>query len=433
MLVKRTDVLIEPNPNRVLLMPFDLKYEQRISRTTNQVFYLYDEQRISRITNYVFNLYNQEVNEEVEKIYSEFNDRHRNFIEECLIRCEEIIRLIGFKKNLSENHKILVGSYFLKEFSVESAALFNPSIVLHPDQSNLKNGECKFILSLRATGEGHISSIVFRSGILDSNSNVVFEKPSKYITAPSKVSINKMNYELNYDPSIDISERIIFPLTPDESNGIEDARFVKFSGSGNDTYFATYSAYDGKNIVSKLLQTNEFTQFQIKTLNGSESKNKGMALFPRKINGRYAMLSRQDGESNFIMYSDDLYNWNSKEILTIPEHSWELVQMGNCGAPIETDEGWLVLTHGVGPLRKYSINAILLDLNAPTKIIGRLKQPILEANENEREGYVPNVVYSCGGIIHNDQLVLPYAVSDYLTSFAFVNLKELLQKLIKSK
>jgi len=262
---------------------------------------------------------------------------------------------------------------------------------------------------------------------------VVFEKPSKYITAPSKVAINKMNYELNYDPSIDISERIIFPLTPDESNGIEDARFVKFSGSGNDTYFATYSAYDGKNIVSKLLQTDEFTQFQIKTLNGSESKNKGMALFPRKINGRYAMLSRQDGESNFIMYSDDLYNWNSKEILTIPEHSWELVQMGNCGAPIETDEGWLVLTHGVGPLRKYSINAILLDLNAPTKIIGRLKQPILEANENEREGYVPNVVYSCGGIIHNDQLVLPYAVSDYLTSFAFVDLKELLQKLIKSK
>jgi len=212
MLVKRTDVLIEPNPNRVLLMPFDLKYEQRISRTTNQVFYLYDEQRISRITNYVFNLYNQEVNEEVEKIYSEFNDRHRNFIEECLIRCEEIIRLIGFKKNLSENHKILVGSYFLKEFSVESAALFNPSIVLHPDQSN----------SLRATGEGHISSIVFRSGILDSNGNVVFEKPSKYITAPSKVAINKMNYELNYDPSIDISERIIFPLTPDESNGIAD-------------------------------------------------------------------------------------------------------------------------------------------------------------------------------------------------------------------
>ena len=241
-----------------------------------------------------------------------------------------------------------------------------------------------------------------------------------------------MNYELNYDFEVDISERIIFPLTPDEFNGIEDARFVKFSDLDNDTYFATYTAYNGKNIVSKLLQTNEFTQFQIKTFNGSKSTNKGMALFPRKINGKYAMLSRQDGESNFIMYSDDLYNWNSKKILTIPEHSWELVQMGNCGSPIETDEGWLVITHGVGPIRKYSIGAILLDLNDPTKMIGRLKQPILDPNEMEREGYVPNVVYSCGGIIHNDQLVLPYAISDYLTSFAIVNLKELLQELKKS-
>jgi len=311
--------------------------------------------------------------------------------------------------------------------------LFNPSIVLHPDQSKLKNGECRFILSLRATGEGHISSIVFRSCILDSDCNVIFEDSSKYITAPTKVFINKMNYELSYDSEIDISERIIFPLTPDESNGIEDARFVKFSGFDNDTYFATYTAYDGKNFVSKLLRTNEFTQFQVKTLIGSKSKNKGMALFPRKINGKYAMLSRQDGECNFIMYSDDLYNWNSKEILAIPEHPWELVQMGNCGSPIETDEGWLVITHGVGPVRKYSISAILLDLNDPTKMIGRLKQPILDPNKMEREGYVPNVVYSCGGIIHNDQLVLPYAVSDYLTSFAFVNLKELLQELIKSK
>ena len=414
--IKKSDIFLKPDNTRVLLIPFELS----------------DKNRIQRIVNYVFNLCEQDVNKEVEKIYNEFHDRHRNFKEECLIRCEEIIKLIDFKISLYENCKILVGSYFLKEFSVESAALFNPSIVWHPDQSNLKNGERRFIMSLRATGEGHISSIVFRSGILDSDCNLFFEETSKYLTAPTKVFINKMNYELNYDSGVDISERIIFPLTPDEFNGIEDARFVKFSGLDNDTYFATYTAYDGKNIVSKLLRTNEFTQFQIKTLNGSKSTNKGMALFPKKINGKYAMLSRQDGESNFIMYSDDLYNWNSKKILTIPEHSWELVQMGNCGSPIETDEGWLVITHGVGPVRKYSIGAILLDLNDPTKMIGRLKQPILDPNEMEREGYVPNVVYSCGGIIHNDQLVLPYAVSDYLTSFAFVNLKELLQELKKS-
>lgn len=414
--IKKSDIFLKPDNTRVLLISFELS----------------DKNRIQRIVNYVFNLCEQDVNKEVEKIYNEFHDRHRNFKEECLIRCEEIIKLIDFKISLYENCKILVGSYFLKEFSVESAALFNPSIVWHPDQSNLKNGERRFIMSLRATGEGHISSIVFRSGILDSDCNLFFEETSKYLTAPTKVFINKLNYELNYDFEVDISERIIFPLTPDEFNGIEDARFVKFSGLDNDTYFATYTAYDGKNIVSKLLRTNEFTQFQIKTLNGSKSTNKGMALFPKKINGKYAMLSRQDGESNFIMYSDDLYNWNSKKILTIPEHSWELVQMGNCGSPIETDEGWLVITHGVGPVRKYSIGAILLDLNDPTKMIGRLKQPILDPNEMEREGYVPNVVYSCGGIIHNDQLVLPYAISDYLTSFAIINLKELLQELKKS-
>lgn len=417
MLVKRTNILIKPNQTRILLIPLELN----------------DEQRISRIANYVSNLTKNEVNKEVEKILSGFEQRHRNFIEECLIRCEEIIKLIDFKKNLSENYKILLGSYFLKEFSVESAALFNPSIVLHPDQSKLKNGECRFILSLRATGEGHISSIVFRSCILDSDCNVILEEENKYVTAPNQILIAESDYEVNYNSETDLSERIIFPLTPDECNGIEDARFVKFSSSNNHIYFATYTAYDGKNIKSKLLQTIDFIQFKINSLKGSESKNKGMALFPRKINGKYAMLSRQDAESNFIMYSDDLYNWNSKEILTIPDHSWELVQMGNCGSPIETDEGWLVLTHGVGPVRKYSISAILLDLNDPTKMIGRLKQPILDPNKMEREGYVPNVVYSCGGIIHNDQLVLPYAVSDYLTSFAFVNLKELLQELIKSK
>ncbi len=414
--IKKSDILLKPDNTRVLLLPLKLT----------------DKNRIQRIANYVFNLSEQEVNKEIEKIYTEFDDRHNNFTKICLIRCEDIIKLIDFKKNLSENSKILLGSYFLKEFSVESAALFNPSIVWHPDQSNLKSGEHRFILSLRATGEGHISSIVFRSGIIDPDCNIIFEELSRYVSAPDQVSINNLHYKLNYDTGTDISERIIFPLTPDEFKGIEDARFVKFSGFDNDTYFATYTAFDGKNFLSKLLQTNEFTQFQVKTLNGSKSKNKGMALFPRKINGKYAMLSRQDGESNFIMYSDDLYNWNSKEILAIPEHSWELLQMGNCGSPIETDEGWLVITHGVGPVRRYSISAILLDLNDPTKMIGRLKQPILDPNEMEREGYVPNVVYSCGGIIHNDQLVLPYAVSDYLTSFAFVNLKELLQELIKS-
>ena len=246
--IKKSDIFLKPDNTRVLLISFELS----------------DKNRIQRIVNYVFNLCEQDVNKEVEKIYNEFHDRHRNFKEECLIRCEEIIKLIDFKISLYENCKILVGSYFLKEFSVESAALFNPSIVWHPDQSNLKNGERRFIMSLRATGEGHISSIVFRSGILDSDCNLFFEETSKYLTAPTKVFINKLNYELNYAFEVDISERIIFPLTTDEFNGIEDARFVQFSGLDNDTYFATYTASDGKNIVSKLMQTNKFTQLQIK-------------------------------------------------------------------------------------------------------------------------------------------------------------------------
>jgi len=413
--IRKLDILLKPDSTRVLLLPFELN----------------NKKRINRIVKYVFDLSEQEVKCTVEKVINEFEDRHRNFIEKCLARYDDIKNFIVLDKNVNDNSKILIGSYFLKEYSIESAALFNPSIVWHPDQSGLNSGEHRFILSLRATGEGHISSIVFRTGIIDRDSNITLEEQNKYVTAPGEVLVNGADYTMSFDSDTHINERIIFPLTPDESNGIEDARFVEFTFANENSYFATYTAYDGKNITSKLIQTNDFTKFKIRTLTGSESKNKGMALFPKKINGKYAMLSRQDNENLYIMYSENIYSWNNKKFLYNPQFSWEIVQIGNCGSPVETEEGWLVLIHGVGPLRKYSISAILLDLEDPTKVIGKLKQPLLEPDNEERDGYVPNVVYSCGGIIHNSKLILPYAVSDYATSFAVIDVKELLEELIK--
>ncbi|GBD88518.1 beta-1,4-mannooligosaccharide phosphorylase [bacterium BMS3Abin03] len=415
MLIKRKNIFIKPDQKRVLLLPFKLN----------------NKKRINRIVKYVFDLSGQEIESTVEKVIKEFGDRHRDFIKKCSARYDEIKKFIEMDKKVNDNSKILIGSYFLKEYSVESAALFNPSIVWHPDQSGLDAGKRRFILSLRAAGEGHISSIVFRTGIIDSDCNITLEEQNKYVTAPGKVSVNGADYTVIFDADTDISERIIFPLTPDESNGIEDARFAGFTSANENSYCAAYTAYDGNNITSKLIQTNDFTKFKVRTLIGSESKNKGMALFPKKINDKYAMLSRQDNENLYVMYSENIYSWNSKKLLHNPEFSWEMVQIGSCGSPIETEEGWLVIIHGVGPLRKYAISAILLDPEDPTKVIGKLKQPLLEPNDEEREGYVPNVVYSCGGIIHNSKLILPYAVSDYTTSFAVIDMKELLNELIK--
>jgi predicted GH43/DUF377 family glycosyl hydrolase len=241
------------------------------------------------------------------------------------------------------------------------------------------------------------------------------------------VALAKSNYEITYLPEHGLSERLIFPMGPTETNGIEDARFVEFKEDDGAThYFATYSAFDGKMVLPQLLETDDFLHFKMHTLNGPAVANKGLALFPRKIKGHYAMLSRQDGENIFLMYSDMLYFWNAKELVVKPTFPWEFVQIGNCGSPIETDAGWLVLSHGVGPMRKYSIGAYLLDRSDPSRLIGRLKQPLLTPNENEREGYVPNVVYSCGAVVHNGQLIVPYAMSDYATTFGTVPLDELL-------
>lgn len=478
--VKRTGIVLRSDYKRVLFQPFTP----------------YGEGRTLKIIARIMSLTENEVKKEFKKVLSEFKDRHHKLQQFFLKRFNQLQEFLITDQLLSEERKMLIGAYFTQEYSLESAALFNPSIVWHPDQSNLPEGCQRVIVSLRATGEGHISSITFRSGMIDKDNVITIEEPSPYVTVPDVhpdhsydkalfekklieleldndfssrilagleeyftlkdleeninyalrqsrsrdgknkivaqgiLSLAKSNYEISYSSKQDISERVIFPYSPAERNGIEDARFVEFHDEYNRVkYYALYTAYDGQVILPQLLETEDFVTFKISTLNGPEVQNKGMALFPRKINGLYAMISRQDNENIFIMFSEQIQFWYSKINILKPTFPWEFVQLGNCGSPIETEAGWLVLSHGVGPMRKYVIGAFLLDLNDPTKVIGRLKEPLLSSNINEREGYVPNVVYSCGSLIHENELILPYGISDYASTFATVNLSELLNEL----
>jgi predicted GH43/DUF377 family glycosyl hydrolase len=435
-----------------------------------------------------------QVGDLLDDITVEFCQRHREIHKLFRHRFEQIRELVSLDEEISDQRRLLIGSFFLAEYSLESAALFNPSIVPHPDQTDLPPGALRFILSLRATGEGHISSITFRTGIIHSDHRIEMQPPAGFLTEPCQIPnpqyekalfarklaelglaseftrrvMNKLgnsfaleelraslqgaqfrspdgmtlkdqeeaqgiwmvarsNYEVQFQPEQQISERIIFPATPSQRNGIEDARFVCFrNDDGTTTYYATFTAFDGIIVVPELVETSDFLLFRFRTLNGPAAANKGMALFPRTINGRYAMLSRQDNENIYLMFSDNLHFWNEHQVLLKPAFPWELIQMGNCGSPIETDAGWLVLSHGVGPMRKYCIGAFLLDRDDPTKVIGRLREPLLKPNQNEREGYVPNVVYTCGALLHDGELIIPYGLADHATGFATVPLDEVL-------
>jgi len=449
--------------------------------------------RISKIIRRIADLPDMIAENLLSQIMLDFSERHKDIRRVFARHLNEVKDYVPQDAALSETKMALIGAYFTMEYSVESAALFNPSIVLHPDQSLLDEGSLRFIMSLRATGEGHVSSIVFRSGVLDRHNTFIFDPVSDYIETPIvlldqiynrhlfQLKLNEMgacnevtahlfaqlpedfthnelkekigglrakavfseerqnetfeimywlansNYEMNFRPDHRISERVIFPVSKNESRGIEDARFVQFyDDNGEVTYYATYTAYNGLRILPQLIETKDFIKFNILTLNGKAIKNKGMALFPRKIGGSYVMLSRQDGENNHIMFSDNIHFWQESKIIQEPTRPWEFIQIGNCGSPLETDDGWIVLTHGVGPMRQYCIGAILLDLENPTKIIARLDEPLLEPREEERDGYVPNVVYTCGALIHNNELVIPYAMSDINSGIATVAVNELL-------
>jgi predicted GH43/DUF377 family glycosyl hydrolase len=474
----RTSTILKPDQSRVLLRPFNPGDSERAGRIIARIMSI-PEDRVGLL---------------LEEISADFSRRHQHIHKLFLERFEEVREMMLTDGELSEQRRLLIGSYFLAEYSLESAALFNPSIVPHPDQSGLPTGALRFILSLRATGEGHISSITFRTGIIHPDNRIEVFIPTGFLTEPrqipnalydkelfarklTEVGLNRdftrrvmhklgasftveelrtalqaeqfrlpdgmtqenqsaaqgiwmlarSNYEVQFEPDQELSERIIFPATPSQSNGIEDARFVRFQeDDGTHVYYATFTAFDGKLVVPELVETSNFLLFRFITLNGPAAQNKGMALFPRKINGRYAMLSRQDNENIYLMFSDNVHFWNEHQILLKPVFPWELVQLGNCGSPIETEAGWLVLSHGVGPMRKYCIGAFLLDRDDPSKVIGRLREPLLKPNEKEREGYVPNVVYTCGVLVHQGELIIPYGLADHATGFATVPLDEVL-------
>jgi len=414
--------------------------ESDVSRVIVKSFIPSSEERIKALIDNILSLSNEEVKIALSDIIESFAYRHKNFKETLKKHYEMISEHIPNNYNISLEKKLLLGSYFSHEYSVEAAALFNPSIVQHPDQSNLKTGELRFIMSLRATGEGHISSIEFRSGIVNKKGKIVFDDAGHYLETPKliskKISDNDLSdgYDISFSSESLIGERVIFPVTDDEICGLEDARFVRFIDDNKSVgYYATYTAYDGSNIVPKLIETKDFISFKVKNLSGNSVKNKGFALFPRKINGKYAMLSRQDGVSNYVMLSDNLYNWDKAEVLNSPDSSWNFVQIGNCGSPIETPQGWLVITHGVGAMREYCISSQLLDINDPSKVIASLKKPLISPAENEREGYVPNVVYSCGSLIHNGDLIIPYAASDNRCIMGSIKVNKVISELLYKK
>jgi len=479
-----------------------MKFNPDTKRVITRFYMPGKPDRAKSIIQKVINMSDDDAHLLLSQILRNFSGRHRNItkiFENNLTNVNNILKKINNNsKTLSTEKKLLIGSYFTTEYSIESAAFFNPSIVEDPYQANLQDGQKRVIVSFRATGEGHISSIVFRSGIIDNNNNINFKQSGKLVDVPEVIKrhvydkksfmekLNEMNihkdvvdivmnrlenkfiygelqesieetkksikltpskekvidainwlanshYEITFSFDTAISERVIFPVSYTESNGIEDARFVRFvDDDGSVMYYATYTAYNGFTILPKLLETKDFYHFKIMPIHGKYAQNKGMSLFPRKINGKYAMIARCDGVSIYIMFSNNLNLWQNVQKIMAPVYPWEFIQIGNAGSPIETEKGWLLITHGVGPMRRYCLGASLLDLEDPTKVIARLKEPILTPNEEEREGYVPNVIYSCGSIIHNNELIIPYGISDYASTFATISMDELFDKLLNS-
>jgi predicted GH43/DUF377 family glycosyl hydrolase len=485
--VNRIPVVLYPDPNRVI----------------TRFFMPGKEDRAQSIIQKICDLPEKKAQEIIKELCRDFSNRHRNIKKKFIDHYNNVKHLIEetdtATDTMSEEKKLLIGSYFTSEYSIESTAFFNPSIVEDPDQSNLEQGQKRVILSFRATGEGHISSIVFRNGIIDGNNNITIIPPGRFVDVPEEIKrhvyekksflkkleemhiykdvvgmvmdrlgdnfiygellksieetkkhleltptkekvlhainwVASSHYEISFSPDTAISERVIFPVSYSESNGIEDARFVKFTREdGSTTYYATYTAYNGYTILPKLMETKDFFHFKIMPFHGSYAQNKGLALFPRKINGKYAMISRCDGFNMYVMFSNNINIWEQAHLIRCPKYPMEFVKIGTTGSPIETEEGWLLITHGVGPMRTYTLGAVLLDKNDPRKVIAHLKEPLLAPNGNEREGYVPNVVYSCGSLLINGELIISYGMSDYASSFATVSIEALFRELNKTR
>ena len=422
-ILNRQALYLRPDPSRVIVRPFKPTTEPRDLTPT-------DKTRANHIVERVLSLDAATATAQLADVLENFLGRHRNLLPAFELRAEEMEAALADHAAFTQVQRQLVGAYFLNEYSFEASALFNPSIVAHPDQSGMPEGSVRFVLSLRAVGEGHISSLTFQSGSIASDGTVKVDPTARLASSPDIVKRPSGPggdvVEVTFSSTEEISERVIFPVTESQLNGIEDARFVQFEDNGRNIYYATYTAYSGRAIRSELIETSDFLSFRLSALKGNAARNKGMALFPRKIDGKYAMIARQDNENLYLIYSDDLYTWDGGHPILKPEFPWEFVQIGNCGSPIELDEGWLLLTHGVGPVRKYSIGAALLDKKDPSKVIGRLREPLLRPDPSEREGYVPNVVYTCGAMRHGDNIIFPYAVSDTFSNFATIDIRALM-------
>lgn len=478
---------------------FENRFYPDPKRVIARFFIAGGDERSRLLIQKILKMEEEDIHNKLRRILSAYGNRHRNITSVFDRHFSNIIHFLEDlgvdQTTLSRELKLLIGAFFTHEYSIESAAFFNPSIFEDPNQDHLEAGQKRVIVSFRATGEGHISSIVFRSGIIDSQNKLTFRNINDLVEMPDvikmreydkkkyiekldelnihkdivdqimsrlndfftfgdlqrsihetvkemEVSVSKKNviksliwladahYDITFSEDTTISERVIFPVSDSERNGIEDARFVKFTDdSGQVTYYATFTAYNGFATLPKILETKDFYHFTIRPLHGKAAQNKGMALFPRKIRGQYVMAARRDGYCNYLMYSDNLLTWEDSIKIEEPKYPWEFVQIGNCGSPIETEEGWLLITHGVGAMREYCLGLTLLDLDNPEKVICQYNEPILIPNDEEREGYVPNVVYSCGSMVHNNELIIPYGMSDSASSFASLHLDEILQKM----
>jgi predicted GH43/DUF377 family glycosyl hydrolase len=388
--------------------------------------------RASRIVNACMAMSHDQCVASLHRVNHDFDTRHWQTRSVYLRRYELVINEMGLPRTDDDARQQLIGAYFCHEYSYAAAAIMNPSIVLHPDQTGLKAGDQRFVLSLRTVGEGHISSVSFREGIIRGDGELhLWPQPPFSMAAESLEPMPTGAVTARRPESIAISGTVIFPFTPQQRNGLEDLRLVRFTeDDGEATYYGTYTAYSGYGIQSELMATQDFRTFHLLPMQGEAVRNKGMALFPRRIDGGYAVIGRQDGESLYYLQSHDLRRWERGEFLLKPHYPWELVQIGNCGAPIELDEGWLLLTHGVGAMRQYAIGAVLLDKTNPQKVIGRMAEPLLSPSTETREGYVPNVVYTCGTLKHGEKLFLPYGVADSSVAFAMVDLKSLLSAMV---
>jgi predicted GH43/DUF377 family glycosyl hydrolase len=420
----RQALYLRPDPARVIVRPFKPATEPRDLNPT-------DKTRANHIVERLLALDPKIAASLLADVLENFEGRHRNLLVTFELRADEMEDALATHATFSEIQRQLLGAYFLNEYSFEASALFNPSIVPHPDQRGAPEGGLRFILSLRAVGEGHVSSLTFRAGTIAADGSLAVDPTARLASSP-RIGYRESGplgdeVEITFKEGLDISERVIFPVTESQAQGIEDARFVEFSDGGRKTYYATYTAYTGRAIRSELLETSDFLSFRMTPLQGTAARNKGMALFPRRIDGKYAMIARQDNENLYLITSKDLYRWDGGQAILKPQFPWEFVQIGNCGSPIELDEGWLLLTHGVGPVRKYSIGAALLDKNNPAKVLARSVEPLLHPEPSEREGYVPNVVYTCGAMRHNDQIILPYAISDTYSNFATIEIAALMR------